>query len=121
MRTDDIEMYLRELPAPQRSALQALRETIAAAAPEAEEGKSYGLPAFRFRDRPLVSFAAHREHLSFYPMAPEVLDRYRERLAGFAMEKGTVRFTPDRPIPPEIVTAIVRDRVAMLEASGRRR
>jgi uncharacterized protein YdhG (YjbR/CyaY superfamily) len=50
--TAQIDATLAALPADQRAALQALRQTIAAAAPEAEEAISYGMPAFRYHGRP---------------------------------------------------------------------
>jgi uncharacterized protein YdhG (YjbR/CyaY superfamily) len=120
MSHPDVEAYLSGLPADQRDALEALRKTIAAAAPEAEEGMSYGAPAFRYRTRPLVTYAASKGHCSFFPMSPDVLDGYRDRLADFGLAKGTVRFTPERPIPDDIVAAIVRDRIAELDAAARR-
>ena len=56
--SDRIDEILAALPDGQRTALQALRQTIAAAAPDAVEDMSYGAPAFRYRNHPLVSFAA---------------------------------------------------------------
>lgn len=113
-----IDDYLAGLPADQRVALQALRATIADAAPAAEEGVSYGLPAFRYRGRPLVSYHAAKGHCSFFPMGPDVVDRYRAELEGFSTAKGTIRFTPERPLPADLVTRIVRDRLAMIDAAG---
>lgn len=112
-----IDEYLAGLPAEQGDALRALRATIATAAPAAEEAISYGLPAFRYLGRPLVSYGAARSHCSFFPMSPAALDRSREVLADYDLAKGTVRFTPDRPLPPEVVVAIVRDRMAEIEAA----
>jgi uncharacterized protein YdhG (YjbR/CyaY superfamily) len=109
------------LPADKRTALQALRETIALAAPDAVEGISYGLPAFRYRDRPLVSYNATKGHCAFFPMSPAVLDRHRDELAGFDLAKGTVRFSPDQPIPVEVVSEIDRDRLAEIETSTAKR
>jgi uncharacterized protein YdhG (YjbR/CyaY superfamily) len=111
-----IDQILSALPADKRGALQALRETIAAAAPDAVEGISYGLPAFRYHGRPLVSYNATKGHCAFFPMSPAVLDRHRDELADFDLAKGTVRFSPDRPIPVEIVAEIVRERVAETDA-----
>jgi hypothetical protein len=42
----DLDEYLASVPADMRAALQKLRKAISAAAPRAEEGFSYGLPAF---------------------------------------------------------------------------
>ena len=117
--TARIDASLAALPADQRAALQSLRATIAAAAPEAVEAISYAAPAFRYRGRPLVSYAAAKRHCSLFPMSPAVLEAHRPELDGFDTAKGTIRFTPDRPIPSEVVRAIVRDRIAELDAATR--
>lgn len=117
--SDDIDAYLAALPDDQRAALAALRATIAAAAPEAEEAISYAAPAFRYRGRPLVAYAASKAHVSFFPMSPAVLDGYRDALAAYTLAKGTVRFTPDHLLPTPIVTAIVHDRLAEIDAATR--
>lgn len=118
MATKHIDQILSSLPDDKRAALQALRQAIAAAAPDAVEGISYGLPAFRYRGRPLVSYNASKSHCAFFPMSPAVLDRHRDELAGFDLAKGTIRFSPDRPIPAEIVSAIVRERMAETDAAA---
>lgn len=117
--TARIDAILGGLPAEQRAAMQALRETIAAAAPEAEEAISYAAPAFRYHGRPLVAYSAAKAHCSFFPMSPSVLDGYREELTAFDMAKGTVRFVPDHPIPGEVVASIVRARMAEIDAATR--
>jgi uncharacterized protein YdhG (YjbR/CyaY superfamily) len=113
-----IDAYLAGLAADQRAALQSLRETIAAAAPEAEEALSYGVPAFRYRGRPLVSYVAAKAHCSFYPMSPKVVDDHRAELTDFDLAKGTVRFEPDHPVPAGLVQRIVRARMAETEADA---
>jgi uncharacterized protein YdhG (YjbR/CyaY superfamily) len=113
-----IDEILSSFSDDKRAVLQTLRETIAAAAPDAVEGISYGLPAFRYRGRPLVSYHASKGHCAFFPMSPAVLDRHRDELAEFDLAKGTIRFSPDRPIPAEIVSAIVRERVAETDAAA---
>jgi uncharacterized protein YdhG (YjbR/CyaY superfamily) len=107
-----IDEILAGLPADQRAALQHLRETIAATAPEAVEAMSYGAPAFRYRDHPLVSYSAARSHCAFYVMSPEVIVAHEAALKGFDTSKGTIRFTPDKPLPDDLVARIVRARMA---------
>jgi len=114
--TGKIDAYLVGLPADQRSALQALRKTIAAAAPDAEEALSYGVPAFRYMGRPLVSYVAAKAHCSFYPMSPKVVDDHRAQLTDFDLAKGTIRFAPDHPVPADLVARMVRARMAETDA-----
>jgi uncharacterized protein YdhG (YjbR/CyaY superfamily) len=103
--------FLVALPAEQRQALEHLREVIIAAAPEAEEYVGYGIPAFR-QDGALVSFGAARSHCAFYVQSPAVMDAHAAVLIGLDTSKGTVRFTPDTPLPDELVTHLVKARLA---------
>ncbi len=114
-----IDAMLAGLPADQRAAMQSLRELIAAIVPEAEEAISYGVPAFRYHGRPLVGFAAAKAHCSLFPMSVAVMEAHREELAAYHTSKGTIRFTPSRPLPSELVTVIVRDRLAEIDAARR--
>jgi uncharacterized protein YdhG (YjbR/CyaY superfamily) len=118
-RSAEIDAVLEALPEQEREALGALRDVIAAAAPEAVEAISYGVPAFKYRGRPLVSFAAARNHLSFFVQSPAVMEAHRDDVAGFDTSKGTIRFTPQKPIPEELVTKLVRARVAETDAARR--
>lgn len=113
--TAQIDATLAALPADQRAALQALRETIAAAAPQAEETISYGMSAFRYHGRALVSYAAFKAHCSLFPMSSELVEAHRDELAGFATAKGTLRFTPEHPLPSDLVERIVRERMAQID------
>lgn len=113
----EIDAFLAGLPEDVREALEDLRRTIATAAPDAVEGIGYGVPAFRFRGRPLVSFGAGKNHCSFYVQSPAVLEAHREELAGYDTSTGTIRFQPDRPLPAPLVTKLVRARVAEVEAA----
>jgi uncharacterized protein YdhG (YjbR/CyaY superfamily) len=109
----NIDDYLASLPAAQRATLQKLRQSIRAAAPKAEEGVSYGLPAFRLNGRPLVCFAAAANHCSFYPMSPAVIRGHAGELNRYETSKGTIRFLT--PLPSALVRKIVKARMAELQ------
>ena len=104
-----IDDYLSKLPADQRAALETLRGQIRAIAPEATEAISYGLPTFKLNGN-LVHFGAAAKHCAFYPGA--VTDQFADRLKGFETAKGTIRFQPDAPLPPDLIADIVRRRIA---------
>ena len=114
--TTQIDATLAALPPDQRAALQSLREAIAAAAPEAEEAISYGMPAFRYHGRSLVSYAAFKAHCSFFPMSAVMIEAHADELTGFATAKGTLRFTPEHPLPSDLVERLVRERMAQIDA-----
>jgi len=113
--TATIDAMLAALPEDQRAALQTVRETIAAAAPDAVETISYGMPAFRYRKRPLVCYAGFRDHCSLFPMGSAILDSHPEDVAPFRTAKGTLHFTAEHPIPRELVELIVRERLTAID------
>lgn len=113
----DVEEYLAALPHDYRSVLEALRATIRAVAPDATERLSYQIPTFRWGGQGLVAYAAFKNHCSLFPMSKGVVAAQGEALAPFVAGKGTLRFTPDKPIPAELVTRIVRARMG--EIAGR--
>ena len=113
-----IDAILAALPGDQGAVLADLRATIAEAAPDALDAFSYGAPAFRYRGRPLVAYAASKAHCSFYPLSPDVIDTHRDRLTGYELEKGTIRFTPAHPIPKDVIVSIVRARMDDIDGGG---
>ena len=115
-----IDEYLAQLPADKRAALQWLRRQIRAAAPDAEECISYGIPAFRLDGKLLVHFGAAAKHCAFYPGG--IVEHFAEELAGYDTSKGTIRFPPDSPLPAALIRAIVRAQIARraTAAKGRR-
>ena len=104
--------YFAALPAEQRKALEVLRERILAAVPGIKEHFGYGMPAFKFLGHPLVYIGAARTHCALYGGVPPGLD---EELKGFRTSKGAIRFTAERPLPAEVVKAIVRTKCAEIE------
>jgi len=113
-----IDDYLAPLPPEQRAALETLRGQIRALAPEATETISYGLPTFKL-DGNLVHFGAAAKHCAFYPGA--VVAQFADRLDGFETAKGTIRFQPDHPLPPELIADIVQRRIAQNRATAAER
>lgn len=110
-----VDEYMARVPPKFRATLQRLRETIQAAAPGAEEVISYRMPAFR-QNGMLVYFAAFDEHCSFFVGSPKVRRQFSAESKPFVAGKGTLRFTPERPLPAGLVTHIVKARVAENDA-----
>ena len=118
MKPQSIDDYLSRLTSDKRAALQKLRRAIRAAAPKAEECISYQIPAFRLDGRVLVWFGAATKHCSFFPGAAPIKEHAAE-LEKYETSKGTIRFSPERPLPATLVRKLVKTRIA--EHSARKR
>jgi uncharacterized protein YdhG (YjbR/CyaY superfamily) len=107
--------YLEGLEPAQRSALARVRAVVEDVAPEAEEGTTYGMPAFLYAGRPLLGFRAAKAHLSVFPFSPAAIEAVKDRLEGFDLAKGTIRFSPDGPVPKDVLADLVRARKKEIE------
>lgn len=105
-----ISEYISSFPMEAAQLLETMRRTIQKAAPEAQETISYNMPAFRLHGI-LVYFAAHKEHIGFYPAQPGFLAVFRNQLEGYHTSKGTIQFLYRDGIPVKLVEEIVRYRV----------
>ncbi len=105
-----IDEYIALFPAQVQAKLNELRATIKAAAPEASEKISYALPTFFLKGN-LVHFGAHANHIGFYP-TPSGMDHFQPELSVYKTAKGSAQFPLDQPLPLDLVTRIVKFRVA---------
>lgn len=42
-----------------------------------------------------------------HPFSPAVVDAVRDRLDGYTLSKGTIRFSPEQPLPDGVVEELV--------------
>src|SRR5947209_8571446 len=101
--------YISAAPKEARKKLREMRETIAAAAPDATEGLKWGMPSFSYR-RILVTFAAHKHHIGFYP-TPSAVKAFRNDLEGFKTASGSIQFPIEKPLPRALIRKITAFRV----------
>lgn len=119
-RAETIDDYLAAVPEEVRTALAKLRKTIKAAAPNATEAISYQIPTFKHQGM-LVAFAAFEGHCGFYLMSPKVLRAHAAELKQYSLNKASIRFSVQKPLPAALVTKLVKARVAENEARQRKR
>lgn len=108
--------YLAAQPPSSRRVLKRIRDDIKAAAPEAVEVFSYGLPGFRYLGKPLIWTAGWREHISLYPLGEAIVRAHAAALDGCGFSKGTVRFPLDAPPSSALVKRLVKARMAQVRA-----
>jgi uncharacterized protein YdhG (YjbR/CyaY superfamily) len=105
-----IDEYIAQFPEDMQQLMVKLRTVIKESAPEATEKISYGMPAFYLNGN-LVYFGAHKNHIGFYP-TPSGIEAFKEELSAYKGSKGAVQFPLDEPMPYELISKIVKFRVA---------
>ncbi len=101
-----IDEYISRQEAAVRLRLKAIRETIKAAIPEAEERISYQMPTF-WKGRNIIHFAAAKKHIGIYP-GREAIVEFADRLTEFRTSKGTIRLPDDQELPLDLIADIAR-------------
>ena len=105
-----IDEYIATFPEAVQERLQAMRTTIKAAAPEAQEIISYNMPAFFLKGN-LVYFSAAKNHVGFYP-TPSAIKAFEDELSVYNGAKGSVQFPYNEPLPLDLIGRMVQFRVA---------
>lgn len=105
-----IDEYIASAPKEVQTVLNEVHATIKAAAPEATERIAYGMPTF-FLNGNLVHFAAHKNHIGFYP-TPGGIEKFKKEFAKYEGAKGSVQFPLDQPMPLALISKVVKFRVA---------
>jgi uncharacterized protein YdhG (YjbR/CyaY superfamily) len=118
MSAEEIDRYLSDLPEPKRTTLGGLRQSILAVLPQAEQGMSYGLPAFKVDGKTIAGFAAFKHHLSYLPHSGSVFPELCEELAGYEHSTGALRFSIEEPLPAELVEKLIAVRLRQAFPSG---
>ena len=104
-----IDEYIATFPEDIQALLEAVRATIKASAPGAEERISYQMPAFA-QNGNLVYFAALKNHIGFYPTSSGI-EAFKDELSMYENSKGSVKFPISQPLPMELISKIVQFRV----------
>jgi uncharacterized protein YdhG (YjbR/CyaY superfamily) len=113
-----VDEYLAALPESQRTAMETLRATIRAAAPQADEVITYKMPGFKTHGRFLVSYDAFKSHYSLFPASDGVVKGLGDEIAPYLAGKGTIRFPASRPIPVETIRKVIEIRLAENDAAA---
>lgn len=106
----NIDEYISNFSIEIQKILLQIRSTIKEAAPDAEEKISYQIPTFYLNGN-LVHFAAHKNHIGFYP-TPSGINEFADEFLIYRHGKGTLKFPYDKPLPLELITKVVKHRVS---------
>jgi len=119
MEFKSVDDYIALQPAPAQAALDRVRTAIRKALPEAEEVISYEMPAYKLGGGVALYFAGWKQHYSLYPASAGLVASFREELAAYTVNKGTIRFPLSKPVPVKLIARIAKFRA--LEVAARRK
>jgi uncharacterized protein YdhG (YjbR/CyaY superfamily) len=108
-RSKTITEYINAAPKKAQKKLREMRACIRKAAPGAKEGMKWGMPAFSYH-RILVVFAAHKNHIGFYP-TPSAVEAFADDLSKYNTASGSIQFPLEKPLPLPLVRKITAFRV----------
>jgi uncharacterized protein YdhG (YjbR/CyaY superfamily) len=106
----NVDEYINSFPEKTRELLKQIRAVIKLAAPDAEEGITYGMPAYKTYGRPLLYFAGFSKHIGFYA-TPSGHSAFSEELSKYRQGKGSVQFPLDKPLPLDLIAQMTEFRV----------
>jgi uncharacterized protein YdhG (YjbR/CyaY superfamily) len=118
MSAAEIDSYLDGLDEPKRVTLERLRQTILRILPDAEQGISYTVPAFRVGGKVIAGFAAFKNHLSYLPHSGSVFPELGDELRGYQTSTGALRFSIEEGLPEPLVRKLIAVRLRQAFPAG---
>lgn len=103
---DPIEEYIQRQDEAVRPRLNAVRDAIRGAIPEAEERISWSMPTY-WKGRNIIHFAAGKFHIGIYP-GPDAMEAFRDRLTEYKTSKGAVQLPNGKALPLPLIAEMAR-------------
>jgi uncharacterized protein YdhG (YjbR/CyaY superfamily) len=116
---NSVDEYIAAQPEAVRPKLERVRAAIRRAVPEAVEGIGYRMPGYKLRGKPMLYFAAFKEHYSLFAASGTFFAALEDDLKGYELRKGTVHFPITKPVPVKLISRIAKLRAAGIAAAAK--
>ena len=114
-----ISEYINNLSSTQaQKKLKKMLGIARKAAPKAEKGIKWGMPALSY-NRVLVMFGAFKNHVSLFPTG-SVLNNFTKEVKNYKTSRGTIQFPLNKPLPKTLIKKIVVFRVKQATLQDKR-
>jgi uncharacterized protein YdhG (YjbR/CyaY superfamily) len=105
-----VDEYISSQPGSVHAKLWLVRNTIQKALPRADEVISYNIPAYKLHGEAVLYFAGWKQHYSLYPAGASLVAAFKDELAPYKVNKGTIRFPLSEPVPVKLIEHIAKFR-----------
>jgi uncharacterized protein YdhG (YjbR/CyaY superfamily) len=103
-----VDEYIAKYPEDVQAILQRVRSAIRKAVPGAEETISYQIPTYKLQGGRVIYFAGWKQHYSLYPATDHLVEAFKDELAPYEVNKGTIRFPLSQPVPAKLIERIAK-------------
>jgi uncharacterized protein YdhG (YjbR/CyaY superfamily) len=104
---EEVDGYFAGLEEPKRATMEEMRRRILEVIPDADQGLSYKVPAFKLDGRVVAGLAAFKSHLSYLPHSGSVLSAVSAKTRGYTQTKSALHFPVDTPLPRELIRELI--------------
>ena len=110
----NVDDYIADFSPEIQDHLKAIRSKVTETAPNAIENISYGMPAYKYKGKPMAYFAGHQKHIGFYA-TPQGHEAFQKELSKYKQGKGSVQFPLDAPMPLDLIAEMVKFRMQLID------
>ncbi len=114
---ETVDQYISSLEPADRVVFEVVASQVKAWVPEVTQGLSYGMPAFKYKDKALLSVMACKNHYGVYPFSGKVIAKLEDQLSAYKTTSGSVHFTKRVPIPGSLLKTIIEARLAEIDGA----
>jgi uncharacterized protein YdhG (YjbR/CyaY superfamily) len=115
-----VDEYIAAQSEALRPKLEQVRAAIKRAVPEALEGIGYRMPGYKLYGKPMLYFAAFKEHYSLFAASGTFFAGLENELRRYKLRKGTVQFPLTKPVPVRLIGRIAKLRAAGIVAAPKK-
>jgi len=112
-----VDEYIASQPDAVQAILRLVRSAIRKAMPGADEVISYEIPTYKLNGRAMLHFAGWKQHYSLYPAGERLVAAFKDELASYTVDKGTIRFPLSQPVPVKLIERIAKFRAQQVAKS----
>lgn len=118
LKPTNVDDYLASFSDEAVQRMKALRKLIVSLSPLISESISYRMPAYKYKNKPLVYYAAYSKHIGVYA-TPVSHKAFQSELKKYKQGKGSVQFPLEEEMPMDLIERMIHYRLQVIHKTGK--